>query len=583
MFKDYFRLFRNYLSLAEMRPLNFWLTFLTSVASKLTLLALPFLSAKIIDSLTRSDAPSAYGDLLAFIASFALYYLLVFLNAKIYSKNMNEVYDRLQMRILNKLTTVDDEFFTEIERGDFINTVNDYLADIGNMNDEVSEFFSSLIQAVAALVIVGLYDFWIMLLMLCFFIIYLGICYYSNRRAILYREKVIRRDNEYSTVISQVLSGHEEVKTFHILDDFQARSERIYHKYRYDFHRYRFFATLRDCDASAIDYVFQFLTYIVLISVVISGELSLGILVMVVMYEEELLGYAKEFVSSAVAVRDNELSVSSVKKILEYTPKKKTIFGSLNLDDINGSVKFNNVYLSNNRHPILRDLTFNIRPRSLVSIVGEPGSGKTMLLRLLLRLEKPTRGKILIDNQNIKDYTKNIYADNVTIVDQTPFLFNTSIRRNLDFADPDIEHQIRACKIVGLHDFIERLPNGYHTVLRQNGQNLSGGQRQLLAIARALLSRAEILLFDDVTSALDPATTAEFPRIIKRLKRDHTVIMVTKNPLLMKLSDRIIVLDHGKILDSGTHQGLKKRCKIYNSFFTQPTRLDLLKERLKDV
>ena len=186
-----------------------------------------------------------------------------------------------------------------------------------------------------------------------------------------------------------------------------------------------------------------------------------------------------------------------------------------------------------------------------------------MMFNLLLRLYKPTEGNIKIDNINIYDFSKEIYSHNVSIVNQKPFIFNTSIRKNLDFVDTNISNQIEACKKAGIHDFIQTLPNGYNTILRENGSNISGGQKQMISIARTILSDAEILLLDDITTALDPDTAKLVPKLIKDLKVDHTVIMITKKPDLMKEADRIVVLDNGKINDIGTHEQLIKRNEIY--------------------
>ncbi len=165
---------------------------------------------------------------------------------------------------------------------------------------------------------------------------------------------------------------------------------------------------------------------------------------------------------------------------------------------------------------------------------------------------EPTSGKILLDNTNILDFSNDSYSNIVSIVNQKPFIFNMSIRKNLDFVDNNIKNQIEACKRAGIHDFIETLPDGYNTILRENGSNISGGQKQMISIARTILSNAEIILLDDITTSLDPDTAKLVPKLIKELKKDHTIIMVTKKPDLMKKADRIVVLDNGVISVVGT-------------------------------
>jgi ABC-type multidrug transport system fused ATPase/permease subunit len=183
-----------------------------------------------------------------------------------------------------------------------------------------------------------------------------------------------------------------------------------------------------------------------------------------------------------------------------------------------------------------------------------------------------------LDGINIKEFSKEIYTSNVAVANQIPFIFNTSIRNNLNFVDTDINHQIAACKTAGIHDFIETLPLGYNTILRENGGNISGGQKQMISIARTILTNAEILLLDDITTSLDPDTARLVPNLIERIKSKHTVIMITKKPELMRIADRIIVLDHGKIADIGTHEKLLERSALYRSM--QTMRSNNLEENL---
>lgn len=194
--------------------------------------------------------------------------------------------------------------------------------------------------------------------------------------------------------------------------------------------------------------------------------------------------------------------------------------------------------------------------------------GKTTITNLLLRKYKIDSGEILIDNENIYNYSKDVYSTNVVGVDQSPFMFNMSIRKNLSLIDSNFEHQIEACKRVGLHDYIESLPNGYNTILSENANNFSGGQKQLLAIARTLLSKAEILIFDEVTSSLDTLLVEKIKDIFENLKLDHTIIIVTHKKDAMKIADKIIVLNNGRIVCQGKHKELMNKNEYYTDLHT---------------
>ena len=300
------------------------------------------------------------------------------------------------------------------------------------------------------------------------------------------------------------------------------------------------------------------------------GKIDVSVMVLMISYHENIVAYVNKMIESSAKIREGNTSVERIKAILEYD-STNIAFGDIDVDssDIYGCVEYKNVSFKfkdtniNKDTYVLKDLSFKVNHNEIVAIVGEAGAGKTMLINLLLRLYKPTKGKITIDNTNIFDFTKKGYSNVVGVVNQKPFIFNLSIRKNLDFVDTNINHQIEACKKVGIHDFIESLPNGYNTILRENGSNVSGGQKQMISIARTLLTNSEIIVLDDITTSLDPDSAKVVPKIINKLKKDHTIIMITKKPDLMKEADRILVLDHGKIVDSGTHKQLLKRNEIY--------------------
>ena len=285
-------------------------------------------------------------------------------------------------------------------------------------------------------------------------------------------------------------------------------------------------------------------------------------MILLVSYHEYLVNYINDLIDSTSAIREVNTAVNRVNDILNYD-SKEIKFGTIDTNDIYGMIEFKNVSLKFKDKEVLHNINLKIDHDEVVAIVGEAGSGKTMLFNLLLRLYEPTKGKITLDNTNIYDFSNEIYSSNVSVVNQKPFIFNMSIRKNLDFVDTNIEHQIEACKKAGIHEFIETLPNGYNTILRENGSNISGGQKQMISIARTILSDAEVLLLDDITTSLDPDTAKLVPKLINNLKKNHTIIMITKKPDLMREADRIIVLDNGRINDVGTHKQLIARNEIY--------------------
>ena len=165
---------------------------------------------------------------------------------------------------------------------------------------------------------------------------------------------------------------------------------------------------------------------------------------------------------------------------------------------------------------------------------------------MAIRFYKIDSGEIFLDGVNIYEYSDSIYASNITLVKQNPFIYNMSIRENLRLVNSNKKRGEEAIKEVGLHEFIMSLPKGYSTVLRENATNISGGQKQLLSIARSLLTDAEILLMDDITASLDPKTTNQIIDLLVKLKEDHTILVITNREDLITKADKIIYLNKGK-------------------------------------
>ena len=216
-------------------------------------------------------------------------------------------------------------------------------------------------------------------------------------------------------------------------------------------------------------------------------------------------------------------------------------------------------------------MNFEIKPNERVAFVGKSGAGKTTIFNLIARLYHTTQGKILLDNVNINDLTCSTIRDNMSIITQNPYIFNFSIKDNLLLAKENATmDEIRdACKMACIDDYIMTLPDKYETIVGENGVILSGGQKQRLAIARALLMKTEIILFDEATSALDNETQSKIQEAINNLKGEYTILIVAHRLSTVIDSDRIFVVNDGKIISSGSHKELLKNCVYYKNLYNK--------------
>jgi ATP-binding cassette subfamily B protein/subfamily B ATP-binding cassette protein MsbA len=211
--------------------------------------------------------------------------------------------------------------------------------------------------------------------------------------------------------------------------------------------------------------------------------------------------------------------------------------------------------------PVLQGVSLQVPPGQSIAIVGGTGAGKSTLAALVARLFDPWSGRVMLDGHDIKDVALASLRGQVSLVLQDPFLFPLSIAENIAYGAPQaMPEQIQAAaQAAGAHDFITRLPSGYDTVIGERGATLSGGERQRLSIARALLRDAPVLILDEPTSALDATTEASVLEAMRRLMAGRTTLMIAHRLSTVRDADRIIVLEHGAIIEDGTHQELLQR------------------------
>lgn len=217
---------------------------------------------------------------------------------------------------------------------------------------------------------------------------------------------------------------------------------------------------------------------------------------------------------------------------------------------------------------VLRDLNFTIRPGEKVALVGPTGAGKSSIIRLLCRLYEVTQGQILLDGQDIRDMPQAELRRRMAVILQDGFLFAGDVKSNITLGEPySIEQVQQAAQQTNVAQFIERLPQGYDTQLRQRGTNLSGGEKQLLAFARAAIRNPGILVLDEATANLDVRTESVIQEALEKLLQGRTAIIIAHRLSTIRSVDRILVLKQGELVESGSHEELLEQNGLYANLY----------------
>ena len=474
--------------------------------------------------------------------------------------------------LYKKIDMLPAKAFEEIGVGEFINRLY-------TDPDRIMELLQKLIRLVCkalVVVVVLIVSFKISLLLGCEILIFgfiMGFISFKFFPKIKKTQESIKKESDnYVKVATENITGIREIKSlgikknienniFNFLDNLFSHNKKI-KKYE------------------VIYYSLNNLTYFILQCIIlftagyytVTGKIAYSLFIVL----ENYIWRIDEVVESIsdFGVNYNKVTVS-LKRISEIVNNKlydDEKFGDVVLENVKGDIQFTNVKFrySEDEDYTLKGLNLKIVPNKKIAIVGRSGNGKSTLFNLLLRYFDATSGNITIDGVNICDLTEEDLRKNISIIRQTPFLFNLSIFDNFKLVKEDVtlDEVRKYCKEAYIDSYIMSLPDKYDTIIGEGGINLSGGQKQRLAIARTLLLNTKIILFDEATSALDNESQDYIKKTIDNLVKDHTIVIVAHRLSTIVDADVINVIDKGKLESTGTHEELLKKSKVYKNLYS---------------
>ena len=319
-----------------------------------------------------------------------------------------------------------------------------------------------------------------------------------------------------------------------------------------------------------LDAAIILIIYIGGLQVIEIGNMEIGEVSKALTYIMQILMSVLSFAMMFNMITRALASLRRINEVLDTNPSVQS--GEYKPNNFTGDIEFRNVdfsYSNESDHNILGNINLQIKHGDTLAILGATGCGKTTLINMITRFYDVKSGELLIDDVNIKDYDLKELRSHIGVVPQKTELFTGSIEDNLRWGDTNATHEeiVEACKIAQADDFINNFKDGYNTLIAEKGASLSGGQKQRIAIARAIIKKPKILIFDDATSALDLATEAKLYQELRKKLDDTTFILIAQRVASAKGASRIIVIDNGKIAAEGTNEELLKNSALYQDIY----------------
>lgn len=566
-------LFKRSFKYAIPYKLKLVLTFFCIIFSIIFGLVQPLIWGKLLTKLFSREFSGLIIFIIYLTILFILESLVNFLKSYLFfSVSENIVYD-LKRDMYNKMLNLPIKVFDDMKIGEFISRINGDASIVANI---ITNQFVNILIDIIKVIIIGVVSFKInaklaLVVLITFPITYLVFTIFG---------KIIRKNSSelakindnYFSYIQQSIFGIRDIISLgikkNIFQNFSILSENFKNKNIY-------INTINNF-AQAISQITSFLSQIIIISLggyfVYKNYLTIDYFIAFSSYSIQFSNSLTNITKLNTNIQQALTSLERIFSLMDNFYYQQEKYGSLNIDKIDGEICFENVSFGyDNNESILHNISLKIPRNKKIVIVGSNGSGKTTLFNLLLQFYKPLEGCIFIDGIDIKEYSEESIRKHISVIRQEPFLFNITIKENLCAFDLSLtmDEVIKVCNDVYIHDFIENLPNGYDTLIGENGVNFSGGQKQKIAIARALLKKSKIILFDEPTSSLDNNSQSKIMEILNSISKNHTVIIITHNFSSIINDDEVIILNDGKLVGQGKHNFLISNNNFYKYLFNK--------------
>lgn len=551
------------------------LALLLAISSNLFALVGPMLSGEAVDAIAKGKGQVDFDTvwyytgwmLLFYVVSAALSYGLSVLMLHIAQR----LAGRMRQQVFDRLLSLPVKYFDRNQAGDIISRVS---YDIDVIAASVSNDF---VQVVAGFVtVVGSFVMMLVispkLVIVVFLMIPLSVFYtrfMAKKTRPMFRKRSAKA-GELNGMVEELISGQKTIQAYAkekvMTDRFDGKNEEAVCAY-YDAEYY----------GSMIGPTVNFINNCSLSAVTVAGavlyllkQLSLGDISSFVLYSRKFSGPINELANVISEIQSALSAAERVFRVIEEPTEAEDVYGAIELTDVKGKVSMEHVEFSYEpEQPIIKDWSMVAEAGELVAIVGPTGAGKTTIINLLMRFYDPQSGEIRVDGHENREITRKSLRDAYAMVLQETWVFEGTVHENIAYGKEGAtrEEVMEAARAAGVHEFVKRLPQGYDTVITEEGVNLSKGQKQLLTIARAMLSEAKMLILDEATSNVDTRTELRIREAMLKLMKGKTCFVIAHRLSTIQNADKILVVNKGRIEESGTHAELMKKQGFYYKLY----------------
>ena len=548
-------------------------------------------TANFLDQLSVGENEKALYSLIAITVISVLSQVMYFIIQMMGYKFSNKIALDIKKDLAHQVLRINSATLDHTASGKIINSVDNDPETLIDSLDEVVWIISDLIGSAITIGYIAILNWMVGLAVVGVIIILLVFEVIRSKLYFKNGKKAQKLSEPATSLTAEMIRSQKDIKTFGLEETFEEKFYTHYQNYKNQSQKTSVVNTIWWRLRIALTHLLVCGVMVLALVLLNQGILALG----VVLYVFTNRGSINMFLQMVgwIGQETSSFKVAStrIKEIFdeELYPLEK--YGTKEVKKLKGNITFQNVgfsYIERKEieikeklkkkqkkqfeyipHKVFEDLNFEIQANTTVAFTGASGSGKSTILNLICKLNDCESGKVFLDNHNIMDLSKKSIRDNVVLINQFPYIFDMTIRENIKLAKPNATDKeiLKACKDANLYDYVMSLPQGLDTKLGENGVKMSGGEKQRLAIARALIKNTRIIIFDESTSSLDNASQAEVTKAIAKLSGKHTIIIVAHRLSTIKDVDKIYFLEKGKIIDEGTFNYLNTHNQKFKTLF----------------